>query len=78
VFNAPGFGNDRINAFDADPAGGQDLIDISGLGITAASFAASVHLTGSAAGTTIAIGADTLLLTAIGVASVDTSDFLLA
>jgi Ca2+-binding RTX toxin-like protein len=78
VFNAVNFGNDRINGFDADPAGGQDLIDLSGLGITAANFALSVSLVGSAAGTTIAIGADTLLLTAIPLATVDSSDFLLA
>ena len=37
---ATGFGNDTISGFDANPTGGQDLLDISGLGITAATFAA--------------------------------------
>ena len=39
---AAGFGNDVINGFDANPAGGQDLLDISALGIT--NFAASVSI----------------------------------
>jgi Ca2+-binding RTX toxin-like protein len=40
-----GFGADRITDFDANvAAGGQDMLDISGLGITAATFASSVHI----------------------------------
>jgi Ca2+-binding RTX toxin-like protein len=78
VFFPAGFGNDRINGFDANPAGGQDLMDISGLGIRAATFAANVQLIGSAAGTTVAIGADTIMLTGINAATIDASDFLLA
>ena len=43
---APGFGNDTIAGFDANAAGGgQDLLDISALGITAATFAAEVTIT---------------------------------
>jgi hypothetical protein len=38
-----GFGHDTINDFDANPLGGQDLLDISGLGITAATFAGLGH-----------------------------------
>ena len=49
---AAGFGNDTISGFDANPTGGQDLLDISGLGITAANFATSVVITD--------LGADTL------------------
>ena len=30
----PGFGADTINGFDANPTGGQDLLDISDLGVT--------------------------------------------
>ena len=37
-----GFGNDRIVGFDANPTGGQDLIDLTSFGITAGSFAARV------------------------------------
>ena len=39
-----GFGNDIITDFDADAAGGQDLIDLSRLGITASEFAAHVSV----------------------------------
>ena len=40
-----GFGNDTVTAFDADGTGGQDLIDISGLGIAASDFASRVTVT---------------------------------
>ncbi|GAB3647605.1 peroxidase family protein [Ramlibacter alkalitolerans] len=40
----PGFGTDRITGFDANAVGGQDLLDLSGLGITAANFGASVGI----------------------------------
>jgi Ca2+-binding RTX toxin-like protein len=43
VFEA-GFGTDRITGFDANPAGGQDRMDLSALGITAANFGASVGI----------------------------------
>ncbi len=44
VYNAAGFGNDIINSFDATGgnATNQDLIDLRGLGVTAANFAARV------------------------------------
>jgi Ca2+-binding RTX toxin-like protein len=38
VYNAANFGADLISDFDATPAGGQDLIDLTGLGVTAADF----------------------------------------
>ncbi|HEV7257266.1 MAG TPA: peroxidase family protein [Bosea sp. (in: a-proteobacteria)] len=45
VYNATGFGSDVVNSFDANAAnGGQDRIDLSGLGITAATFASRVTL----------------------------------
>ena len=40
-----GFGNDAVNMFDADAVGGQDMIDITAFGITAADFAARVVVT---------------------------------
>lgn len=43
VFKA-GFGNDRIRDFDANPDGGQDLIELAGFGITSANFAARVAI----------------------------------
>ena len=52
-----GFGADTITGFDANPAGGgQDRLDISALGITAATFNASVALTATGGG-----GANTLV-----------------
>ena len=46
---AAAFGADTITGFDANPAGtgntaGQDRLDISALGITAATFAANVTI----------------------------------
>ena len=41
-YTASGFGSDVINGFDANPAGGQDQIDLSALGITAANFGSVV------------------------------------
>ena len=40
----PGFGNDRITGFDANPSGGQDLIELSGFDITADTFADHVAM----------------------------------
>jgi Ca2+-binding RTX toxin-like protein len=74
----PNFGADVINGFDANPVGGQDLLDISGLGITAGSFAADVHITGSASTTLITIGASSIVLAGVNVATIDHTDFLLA
>ncbi|MBV1799459.1 hypothetical protein [Siccirubricoccus sp. G192] len=49
-----GFGNDRVNGFDANPdANGSDFLELSGLGVTAANFATRVLITD--------IGADTLV-----------------
>ena len=45
-----GFGQDTITDFTAGPAGSQDLMDISGLGITAATFASSVRIAAGAGG----------------------------
>ncbi|MDI3355062.1 heme peroxidase [Pseudomonas sp. UYIF39] len=78
---AAGFGTDQIIGFDANPVGGQDRLDISAFGVTAATFAASVIITD--------VGADTLISSAgiadsirlVGVADATTvtaADFILA
>ena len=59
------FGHDVITSFDAHPVGGQDLLDISGLGITAADFAASVVIS-SGANPLITIGANSIKLYGVG------------
>jgi Ca2+-binding RTX toxin-like protein len=77
---AAGFGADQIIGFDADAVGGQDRLDISSFGVTAATFAGIVIITD--------IGADTLISSAgpesirlVGVADATTvtaADFILA
>ena len=79
VFTA-GFGDDRIRDFDANPSGGQDLIDISDLGITSANFAASVTITDLGRDTLVTIGDDSILLEDVngsGNNTITQSDFLL-
>jgi Ca2+-binding RTX toxin-like protein len=73
----PGFGADTVNGFDSNPAGGQDTIDISPLGITAATFNASVAIAaGPVAGSTrVTIGANTITLPAVAPATVTVADF---
>ena len=51
----PGFGNDRVNLFDANKVGGQDMIDISAFHITAGDFAARVVITDIDADTLVTI-----------------------
>jgi len=77
------FGNDQIAGFDANVAGGgQDLLDISGLGITAATFAGSVTITDLGANTLVDFGVDGSIVltgvTGVGANSITQADFLLA
>jgi hypothetical protein len=76
-----GFGNDTINGFDADPAGGQDFLNISAFGITSADFASRVSIVGTGADTLVTVdgnAAQTIRLVGIGNAAVVTqADFLL-
>jgi Ca2+-binding RTX toxin-like protein len=50
-----GFGNDVITDFDANPTGGQDLLDISAYALTAATFAAHVSIVAGGGNTQITI-----------------------
>jgi Ca2+-binding RTX toxin-like protein len=54
---APGFGDDTVTGFDANPTGGQDFIDIS-----AYNGLATVVITDQGANTLIEIGDDSILL----------------
>ncbi|MCC7282643.1 MAG: hypothetical protein IT556_09690 [Acetobacteraceae bacterium] len=78
----PAFGSDTINDFDANPAGGQDLLNIAALGITAATFAASVLVTDLGDHTDITIaGAGSILLNnvnGVGANAITQADFILA
>jgi Ca2+-binding RTX toxin-like protein len=74
----PGFGNDRVNDFDPNPTGGQDLIDITAFGILNSSdFAARIAITDIGADTLVTIDGDvaqTLRLLGIGNATTVTID----
>jgi Ca2+-binding RTX toxin-like protein len=78
---------DRINGFDANPAGGQDLIDISGFGITAATFNADVSIVSVPTVPLLNPVADTLVridglgeiwLDGVAAGTITAADFLLA
>ncbi len=75
-----GFGADTITGFDANPTGGQDLIDLRDFGITAADFAANVTIVNGGGSTVLitVIGQGTIRLTGQNVASFNITDFLLA
>ncbi|MDH1631548.1 peroxidase family protein [Pseudomonas mosselii] len=77
---AAGFGTDQVFGFDAAPAGGQDRLDITALGITAASFAVSVSIADVGADTLVSFGGpDSIRLVGVGDAtSVTAADFILA
>ncbi len=76
---ASSFGQDTIVDFTAGPIGSQDLLDISGLGITAANFAANVKVTAGTNGSTIVtIGASSIHLQNVAPSSIDMIDFRLA
>jgi Ca2+-binding RTX toxin-like protein len=84
VYNVAGSGNDIINNFDADPAGGQDKIDLSGFGITAATLAARVTEAAIGGGTRLtitdannqAVGA--IQINGVAPGDIDATDYILA
>jgi Ca2+-binding RTX toxin-like protein len=75
-----GFGADTVTGFDANPVGGQDLIDLRGLGITAATFASQVTITNAGGGSTLitVVGQGTVRLSGVTLANVTITDFVLA
>ena len=72
------FGNDTISDFDSNPVGGQDLMDISGLGVTAATFSASVQIAAFGAGAKVTFATNSINLLGVAPASIDQTDFRLA
>ncbi len=76
-----GFGADVIAGFDANPTGGQDLVDLRGLGITAGTFAANVTVAaGPLAGSSLVTvtGQGTIQLNGVVPGAVSQTDFLLS
>ncbi|WP_349736215.1 VCBS domain-containing protein [Pseudomonas jessenii] len=78
AFAAAGFGNDSIQDFDVNPAAGQDLLNIAGLGISSETFAANVSIAADGADTLIGIGVDSIRLVGVSSAGIDQADFILA
>ena len=78
---APGFGNDTIYGFDANPTGGQDLLDVRELGITADNFVDRVLIQDIGADMRVTIdGTDTITLAGVtgsGANTITQSDFWL-
>ena len=79
VFGA-GFGADTVIGFDSDAAGGQDLLDLTALGVTAATFAARVQITDSGDSLTVVVegGGTFVLQNVASTAQLTTADFILA
>ncbi|MGW8461486.1 beta strand repeat-containing protein [Pseudomonas sp. CLCA07] len=78
VFAAAGFGNDSIQGFDINPTGGQDLLNIAGLGISSETFAANVSIAADGADTVIGIGVDSIRLVGVSSSGIDQTDFILS
>jgi Ca2+-binding RTX toxin-like protein len=78
---APEFGHDRITDFDANPAGGQDFLDISAFGISADNFTDRVAIADAGPDTLVSIDSDpaqTIRLAGIGnPTTITQQDFLL-
>jgi Ca2+-binding RTX toxin-like protein len=74
--------DNTITDFNANPAGGgQDLLNIAALGITAATFATAVNITAEATGTMIDFGDPAVAqfhLVGVNAAAITAADFILA
>lgn len=69
-----GFGDDTVIGFDSNPNGGQDLLDVSALGVTAG----AIELTQKGSSTLVTVGEDSILLRDVSAWSIDASDFILS
>ena len=86
MFASEGFGSDTIGGvladrfdFSPDLAGLQDLLDISGLGITALTYGADVALVDTGTDVRVDIGGGHILLVGVAnVGDISASDFILA
>jgi Ca2+-binding RTX toxin-like protein len=78
----PNFGNDSIIGFDANPAGGQDLLNIAAFNLTAATFASRVNIADAGSDVLVTVnGADGGSIRLVGVTdhtTVTIADFQLA
>lgn len=81
VYDTLDFGNDIVTSFDANPNGGQDKIDLRGLGITDANFDERVNIAADGTNTVVTIdGGGTITfngVTGVGANAISWADFLL-
>ena len=75
---AAGFGNDVVIGFDSNPAGGQDILDISSYGFTAADIGDEIQIAQSGLGTVVTIGGDSITLSGVSANTVLADDFKFA
>lgn len=71
------FGADTITGFDEDAAGGQDLLNVSALGVTAANFATNVTIAQLGANVVVTIGGQSITLIGETAATITQADFIL-
>jgi Ca2+-binding RTX toxin-like protein len=64
-------GSDNLYSFDADATGGQDLIDIAGMGYSAASFGTAITIEAQGANTVVSFTSGNLQGTSITLIGVD-------
>ncbi len=78
VVFAPGDGAATVAGFDHNPTGGQDLMNISALGITAGNFGTVIR-TDLGADVRVTIGTVTIVLTGVAnIGLITAADFVLA
>ena len=80
VYNSLLFGNDTIELFDAIATGGQDLLDFSGLGLTAADIGGRIGITSNGVDSVVTVdGTETITLVGVngvGANAIEATDFL--
>jgi Ca2+-binding RTX toxin-like protein len=79
-FFGAGFGVDRITGFDANATGGQDLLNVQAMGITAAEFASRVSIAVVGADTQLTIDGNIITVAGVngvGANAITQADFIL-
>jgi Ca2+-binding RTX toxin-like protein len=74
----PGFGNDVIQGFDANPSGGQDLLNVAALGVTALNFTSLVAIQDLGNDTLVTIDGNSITLlgvNGVGANTITIDDF---
>jgi Ca2+-binding RTX toxin-like protein len=71
-------GRDKVFGFDANPSAGQDHIDLTSLGLTAATFAANVTISAAEGGTLVTLlSGDSMFLDGVTKSAITIDDFII-